>query len=511
MSNRNSNKPDPSRRTFLHRAILAGVGLPLLTRGLYGGDLPGGDYRDPSRPLPAGNPLRRPAVHTGTDIHAAVIEGEVWPGSPTPLWTFGGSYPSPTIRVRRGEQFTMKLYNDLPEKTSIHWHGLVVPSDMDGHPRNAVAPGGTFDYSFKIDQRAGTYWYHPHPHEATAKQVYMGMAGLFIVEDDEELVLKLPSGEFEVPLVIQDRRQAGSTTIAYAPVAMDHQDGYLGDTILVNGTPDPYLEVAPGLYRFRILNGSNARILDLALADGHKLTVIGTDGGLLDKPYDVSYTYLAPAERVDLVIDFSGYAPGTSVVLKSLPYSGGAGTGQGVEFDILRFDIVDRPAWPNPLPAALTTLNFHNAAEALRTRSFRLDIDHSVTMNMHQINGKTFEMDRVDEQVNAGDLEIWEFQNVTLLPHPIHIHGLQFQLLDRNGTGPLDPVDAGWKDTVFMRPFQTIHLLIRFQEHLGLFLFHCHNLEHEDEGMMLNYEVIAGNTGVDVRGDGMRDGGMDLR
>jgi FtsP/CotA-like multicopper oxidase with cupredoxin domain len=412
--------------------------------------------------------------------------------------------------VKSGDAFSVRLANNLAEPTNIHWHGLVIPPDMDGHPKDAVAPGGTFDYSFTVAQRAGTYWYHPHPHMATGKQVYMGMAGFFIVTDQEEEALGLPSGEFDLPLLVQDRRLAGGTEFLYQLADADHMNGFLGDTILVNGTPDPYLQVAAGLYRFRILNGSNARILDLGFADNRPFYLIGSDGGLLDRPYELRYLYMAPAERYEILVDFSNDQIGSSVALKSLGFSGGSGLTQGAEMPIIRFDVARPGNGPATIPPALATLEKLDPAAAVRTRTFALKIDHTTTPNGHTINDKVFEMMRVDEEVTIGDIEIWTFQNISYLPHPMHLHGAQFQVLDRNGNTNLEPRDLGWKDTVYVLPYQTVRVVVRFGNWPGLLLVHCHNLEHEDHGMMLNYQMVEQNLGVDG-GSGDRPREMDLR
>lgn len=490
-----------SRRQFLKYAAGSGIALGLGAVPLLGRDRLRGSHGSllESKLPGSGNPLRFPPAYSGTTLTAAVTQQSVFSGAPTEVWTFNESYPAPTIRVRRGDTFSTRLINNLPDETIIHWHGLVVPHEMDGHPRNAIAPGASFDYSFKINQRAGTYWYHPHPHMMTGPQVYKGMAGLFIVDDDEQDALDLPRGEFDLPLIIQDRRAEHIPSFTYTLSNDDVQNGYLGDMILVNGTPDPYLEVGRGLYRFRILNGSNARILDLALSDNSPFHIIGTDGGLIDRPYEVSYMFLGPAERIEILIDFSRYAAGTSVLLKSLPFGGSEGYVQGTELPVLRFDIIDKAASPASMPATLTTIEKLDEDQAKAYRKFTFRIDHSVTPNAHPINDLEFDMERIDERVKLGDLEIWTFENISFLPHPMHLHGAQFQLLTRSTGGEIEARDRGWKDTIYVRPFETVRVIVRFNPAPGLFLVHCHNLEHEDHGMMLNYEVVEDKSAVETQ------------
>lgn len=483
-----------SRRRFLKYATAStiGVGLGAGTMAkLYAGAAAG---RGPSSV--EGNRLRIPPEFSGDTIVAASGTQAVWPGSPADVWTYGGNYPAPTIRVNRGEEFRLRLANNLAEPTNIHWHGLIVPAAMDGYPSDVAEPGGTFDYAFTIGQRAGTFWYHPHPDMRTAPQVYMGMAGLLIIEDDEERALGLPTGEFEIPLMLQDRRLTPERNFAYELRDEDHLEGYLGDVMLANGTPDAYLDVEAGLYRFRVLNGSNSRVLDLALSDGSSMLVIGTDGGLLDRPYEVGYIYLAPAERVDLLIDFSRYGVGQTVTLRSLGFSGGSGRVQGAEMPVIRFDVARSASSQRTVPAALATYERLEPSSAVRTRKFTMRIDHTTTPEGHTINDLKFALARVDERVEAGSTEIWVFENVSFLHHPMHIHGVLFQVLKRSVTPKLEPRDLGWKDTVYVRPFETVEVLIRFPDSPGVFLVHCHNLEHEDHGMMLNFEIISGSSAV---------------
>lgn len=217
------------------------------------------------------------------------------------------AFLGPTIKVNAGSSVNLLLSNQLTEKTNIHWHGLKIPSNMDGHPENTVNAGGSFNYNFLVNQRAGLYWYHPHPEMSTGKQVFQGLAGLFIVNDAEETALNLPKGNREIPMVLQDKRISGSR-IPYSPSMMEQMTGYMGEYIFVNGIPSPVHDVATANYRVRILNGSNARIYNLAISDGSSFTLIGNDGGLLPNPQTVNTLLLGPGERADVIIDFTMYA-----------------------------------------------------------------------------------------------------------------------------------------------------------------------------------------------------------
>ncbi len=503
-----------SRRKFIRIAAGAGMALGLAgrqnlraesltgTARAGGGITPAGGNTAAGAAAGAtsvGNPLRMPPAFTGGALNAAIQQQEVWPGSQTEVWTLGGSYPAPTIRMQAGGTFNAQFTNNLAEDSIIHWHGILAPAAMDGHPRFAIAPSRTFNYSFKVQQRAGTYWYHTHPDMQTAKQVYKGMAGFFIVEDAEELALGLPSGEYEIPLLIQDRRVENDHSFAYNPTDVDHSKGYLGDTVLANGTPDATLDVAQGLYRLRLLNGSNARVYLLALEGNRTFHIIGTDGGLLDKPYAVTRANLAPAERLDVLINFQDIPVGTSLRLYSAQYNNQTGREQGAEMTILTFNVT-RAGSPGTIPQTLTTIEKLNPEAAVNSREFSLRTDETMSPPMHTINNKMFDMVRIDEQARLGDLETWTFLNTTPYPHPMHVHGAMFQVFEVNGGGDLVPEQMGWKDTIYVPPFSNLRVAVKFGPHAGIFLVHCHNLEHEDHGMMQNIEFIDPNAAVDDEG-----------
>jgi blue copper oxidase len=405
-----------------------------------------------------------------------------------------GGILGPTIRANTGTNANINFQNNLSEKSNIHWHGLKIPADMDGHPEAFINSGGSFNYQFAINQRAALNWYHPHPDGATARQAFQGLAGLFIVNDAEEAALNLPSGIYEIPLVIQDKRLT-SSGIAYNPTSMEVMTGYMGETILVNGEASPFTEIATRFYRLRILNGSNARIYNLALSNNADLIVIGNDGGLLKNSVTVKNILLSPGERIDVLVNFSGLPIGTEVFLENKMFDN-AGSAQGKQgFKILKFKITQTVNDSFSVPASLSSINYIQASAATRTRNFVLNVmQMSGGMNMtgmHQINGKTYNKNRIDETVAANATEIWEFDNSQGdEPHPIHLHGVHFQILERTGgRGQLIASESGWKDTVLLLPQEKVKLIIPFASLTGVFVFHCHNLEHEDDGMMLQYQL----------------------
>jgi len=464
-------------------------------------------------------------------------QGKVLAGDPKSLQALPDSYLGPIIRARKGQQVRVHFTNNMPDESIIHWHGLRVPDDMDGHPRYAIGPGETYDYEFPVVNRAGMYWYHPHPDGLTGPQVYGGLAGLFIVSDDEEAALGLPSGEYDVPLVIQDRTFDANNQLVYLSggggmgmgMNMDQMMGFLGDRILVNGRPDFVLPVATRPYRLRFLNGSNSRIYKLGWSDGTPLTVIATDGGLLAKPIQRPYVMLAPAERIELWVDFSGRKVGSELTLQSMEFvgvdsdrmpggsSGGMGMmhgpralPNGVPFPVMKVRVEreskDRPALPAKL-SEIKPYQLEDAVNGKQPRSF------GITLNMMNwlINGRQFEMEAVapDEIVKLNTLEAWEFVNKLNpghmmesmgMAHAMHLHAGQFQVLERQVLPELRAgwnsvkdglVDEGWKDTVLLMPGERIKLLMKFEDYPGLFLYHCHNLEHEDSGMMRNFRIVG--------------------
>ena len=402
---------------------------------------------------------------------------------------YNGSLP--VIRANRGEVVNVNFKNSLSEESNIHWHGMLTPANMDGHPKDVAAAGASRNYTYTINQRAATTWFHPHPHMKTAKQAYMGLAGMFIVNDPEEAMLNLPTGEREIPLVLADKRFNADASLNYSPTMMDIMTGYMGDKVLVNNTESPFLNVKTRFYRFRVLNGSNARIYDLALSNGASFTVIGNDGGLLEKPAALTHALMSPGERLDILIDFSKMPVGTEVFLQS---NANTITSHGATtFKVLKFKVATQEAENFTMPQNLSTITPLSIGDSKRSRAFALPAAHMTSgamhSGMHTINGKVYVMSRIDETVVAGDTEVWEFDNsVGDEPHPMHLHGVQFQVIQKTG-GNIEPYERGWKDTVLLKKGEKVKIIMRFPSEKGLFLLHCHNLEHEDDGMMMNFEI----------------------
>src|SRR5581483_3261592 len=442
-----------TRRTFIKGAATAGVaaiGLPemLASRGKH----------SEAKPADAMQALRIPPIITGGDLTLAAGTFQVYPDAPTNLFMVNGQFPAPTIKLKKGDTFQATVHNNLTEHSVLHWHGVFAPAAMGGHPASVVDPGTSYSVNFPIVQRASINFYHAHPHMMTGEQVYRGLAGFFLIEDDVEQGLGLPSGDFDVPLLIQDKRVDANRQFIYSLTNADMMSGWLGETILINGTPNPYLDVAPTLYRFRIVNGSNARFYTVALSDNSAFTVIGNDGGFLDAPIRLTSVGLAPAERLDLLVDFSSRAQGDTMTLVSQPFtmSDPPGTGtvpQGAALDLLQFRVNRTGSSGGSIPTSLPAIPVLKASDAKRTRLWTFSA-------MHYINDLSYDLARVDATVPFGDLEEWTFQSVGNT-HPVHIHGAQFQVLDRNGNLP-EPYERGWKDVIRLDPQGTVHVLVPF-------------------------------------------------
>ncbi|MFA7611259.1 MAG: multicopper oxidase family protein [Sulfurimonas sp.] len=408
----------------------------------------------------------------------------------TDLLTFQGDLPNPTIRIKKGDDFELDFTNGLEKPTIVHWHGLLVPETMDGHPKDSIATNMTKEYKYRVNQSAGTFWYHTHPHGRTGEEIYYGLAGLYIVEDENEKRLNLPSGEFELPLIIQDRRFDKEGNLIYKETKQDNV-GVLGDVVMVNSTPHPYKNVKNTKYRLRILNGSSARVYKLAFEGIEEFTLIGTDGGLLEEPIVVKDILIAVAERIDIIVDFKDKKVGDSVMLKTLGFKEGSiiGTntaypGFDAKMDIMKFQITELSNSTSALPAKLNTIRKMKESDATNSRTITMEV---IKGGIWTLNRKPYDIHRVDERVKLGSTEIWILKNSVHMAHPFHMHGVQFQVLDR--TSKIDfPTDKGWKDTVLVMPTETVRIIVKFTIP-GLFVHHCHILEHEDHSMMANFLV----------------------
>ncbi|MDT8407515.1 MAG: multicopper oxidase domain-containing protein [Methylococcales bacterium] len=512
-----------TRRTFLQAGISAAA--LIATPGLMAKMVPyrGDRTFQPDVELELRTVTDQVSILPGHKTQVQRYRARLLKGPASTLTELPDVYLGPSLNFQQGQKVRIILRNQLTEPHITHWHGLHVPQRSDGHPMYTLPAGGHYVYEFEVLNRAGTSFYHAHTHERTAEQVYHGLAGLITVTDADEHALALPSGPFEMPLVLQDRSFDANNQLRYLGHGMhDKMQGFLGDTVLVNGRPDAQFHMQSRAYRLRVLNGSNARIYKLALEDSTPLTAIGTDAGLLSQPEQRPYLVIAPGERIDLWLDLSGRELGDTLRLLSLPVPGvlpgmmGGGRGRmgghgmdrhaGTEATITlaQFTVTERVTDSPSLPQHLVTIPKLTATDAAP-----IDLSLQMRPMSPSINGRSFSMTDIaqEEQVALGSMRRIRLINnasgmgparMMAMAHPMHFHGQQFQVISRNTDAVRGDyaslkdgfLDGGWKDTVLVLPGETVEIIKPFEDFQGKFLFHCHNLEHEDLGMMRQFDVV---------------------
>lgn len=408
------------------------------------------------------------------EIEMRAASTEILPGLQTQIWGYDGGFPGPTIEARSGSPIAVVFSNALSVDTAVHLHGGHVRPEHDGHPHDAIRPGASRRYEYPNAQSHSTLWYHDHAMMRTAENVYRGLAGLYLLRDNDEVALGLPSGDRDIPLLVQDRAFTADGSLDYPQTGDRRRDGVTGDVFLVNGVPFPTLDVERTRYRFRIVNGSNTRHYELRL-DGRSMVQIGSDGGLLAGPVTVSSVPLGIAERAEVLVDFSSVDAGSSVDLVD-GLSGRA---------VLRFEVGTGTASSSAAPTTLRTIAPLPAPA--RERELRLSFDDA--LGQWVLNGRPFEHDHIEFRPRLGSVEHWTLVNDSSFVHPFHIHLVMFQLLQRGLANPPHP-ERGWKDTVRVAPGETVRFAARFGTHTGTYVFHCHVLEHEDHSMMSQFRVV---------------------
>ncbi|MFD4420157.1 multicopper oxidase family protein [Agromyces sp. NPDC058484] len=413
---------------------------------------------------------------------------EFTPGVPSATWGFNGSYLGPTLVATRGERVRVDVANSLDVPTTVHWHGMHLPAEMDGGPHQMVDPDATWSPEWRIDQPAATLWYHPHPHGETESHVQRGLAGMFLLKDDAEAALPLPReyGVDDIPVIVQD------TGFSAEGVREGSQRGFaggLGDELLVNGTRGPYLEVGDELVRLRLLNASTARTYAFTWSDGRPVELIATDGGLLEASVELDRIILSPGERAEVLVRVT---PGERLVLRSEMTADAAGmidsiaamNGGTDSFDVLEMRAADRLDPSPAVPDRLAEVPPVEESQVVTSRTFHLD--------GFNINGHQMKMGRIDETVTVDTTERWTVTNTTQMPHSFHVHDVQFRIASIDGAPP-PPELAGWKDTIFAAPETEFELILRFEDYADPdtpYMYHCHLLWHEDQGMMGQFAVV---------------------
>jgi blue copper oxidase len=461
------------------------------------------------------NPLTIPPVLTGLNFNLTVQAGTqpFYPGNPTPTYGINGAFLSPTIVVNKGDIVTLNVVNTLNVATTMHWHGLHVAPENDGGPHQSIAAGSTWSPSFEILNNAGTYWYHPHGEGKTELHVGKGLSGLFIVHDPTELSLGLPQtyGVDDIPLIVQTKAFDVLHQIAIA----DHMD----TAVFVNGTLHATTDLPAQVVRLRLLNGSSMRSFYFGFSNNMTFYQIATDGGLVAAPNAVTRLLVAPGERSEVLVNLSGMN-GQSVDLMSyaseMPVGvfGSPAVGvspdtmemydenflNGADFQLVEFNIVAQNASPvTSIPASLVAYTPFDVADLDVNRTLVFDTITLVPGSVPNlaegpfgINATTFNMDSINITIPLNSTEVWTLKNNTHIAHPFHIHDVQFNVIEKSGTPP--PItEQGWKDVVLVMPHDSVKFITQFTtftDEMVPYMYHCHLLHHEDDGMMGSFLVV---------------------
>ncbi len=469
--------------------------------------------------LSAQNQIPIPESITGTDFSLTLQQGSVqfYDGQVTNTMGVNGNILGPTLIMQKGDFVNIEVLNQLDETTTIHWHGMHVSAGNDGGPHNTIAPSATWHPSFTVRDRAATYWYHPHLHEKTNEHVSKGIAGFIIVRDVDEAVLQLPRsyGVDDFPLVIQTKEFDADNQIV-TPTNSDN-------VVLVNATIHPELDLPAQVVRLRLLNGSSQRVFNLGLSNNTEFYQIASDGGLLNQPNATTRLQLAPGERAELLLDLSGMT-GSEIQLMSYASEfpngiyGATNPGMmpmmtlnaynpnpmnGNDFEILQILVTEQTVNPiTTVPATLVTLNSIPESQADVTRSliFTPETPGPNALNgKFLINGAGFDMNTINYTIPLDHTEIWSLTNQSPIAHPFHIHDVQFFVLDRDGVSPLAS-EAGRKDVILVKPMETLRFIAQFSDYADNeipFMYHCHMLVHEDDGMMGQFLVVDETIGLE--------------
>jgi len=475
----------------------------------------------------AQSPLYIPPVLTGSNFNLTVQSGTktFYGNTPTPTYGINGVWMSPTIVVNKGDSITLNVINNLPVRTTMHWHGLHVSPENDGGPHQIINPNTTWSPSFKVRNNAATFWYHPHGAGQTDIQVSKGLAGFFIVKDAAEAALNLPRtyGVDDIPLNIQSKSFDNLLQIA---IASD-----MDTALFVNGTMNPKFDAPAQVIRFRLLNGSSLRSYNFGFSNGQPFYQIATDGGLLDSTVTLTRLRLSPGERAEILVNFSGMAS-QQLYMKS--FASELTTGiygadtvgdsineihdyednflNGADFNLLQINVVSATANPvTTIPTALIPLSPFDPANAARNRTIVMDTIRLIPIDVPNLaegpfgmNNKSFDMDYVNDTVHLNTTEIWILKNKTMVAHPFHIHDIQFNVIEKNGMPPVSS-ERGWKDVILVMPNDSVKFITKFEtfSHPTVpYMYHCHLLHHEDDGMMGSFVVIDSlSTGLSAISD----------
>ena len=460
-----------------------------------------------------------PSTLSGSSISLDIQQGAVnfLPGNSTPTFGYNGNFLGPTILLNKNDSVNFNITNNLQDISTVHWHGLHVAPENDGSPHQEIMPSQVWSPSFKIRNNASTFWYHSHVHMSTEYQVNLGLAGLIIVHDSTEASYVLPRtyGIDDFPIIIQSK----SFDILNQLAAFTHDDSIM----MINGTIDPVLDAPAQVVRFRCLNGSADRTYNLGLSTNANFYVIASDGGMLDQPISANRVRLSPGERYELLIDLTGMQ-GQSLYLMSYAsqlQNGIIGSPQvgngmaqlpgyamnplnGADFNLLKIDVVAQttnPVTTIPVQFQTNVKWLVQNADTSRILTFAPEVmgPQQMVEGPFTISGKSFDMDSINIHIPFNNTEIWSIVNNTMVAHPFHIHDIQFNVVDRNGVA-VTGIETGWKDVVLVRPQETVRVIAKFETFYNdniPYMYHCHLLHHEDEGMMGSFIVNSpASTGI---------------
>jgi bilirubin oxidase len=448
-------------------------------------------------------------VYFDLDIQSGV--SQILPNVSTKTWGINQPFLGVTLRANKGDSIHVNVTNNLHKATTLHWHGIKLPAKADGGPHQPIKPSGKWLSEFDIIQPAASLWYHSHQMHETGEQVYQGLAGMFIIDDDTSKNLDLPSdyGVDDFPVIIQDKNFNKDGSFEYLADVRDKLMGQKGETILVNGIISPVMKATKSLIRLRLLNGSNARIFHLNFDDKRMFHIIASDGGLLENPVMAHSITLAPAERAEILVDVSD---GKMPILRHKMHMQKSANrmsgmmmmesmqGKKQEFDIFQIDASRATPSDHKVPSTLTIHAPLPVKSVSNQRRFKLQMQMGPQLmlgammgsqDLLKINGQSMDINRIDEVVKAGSVELWEIENTSMMPHPFHIHNVQFKIVTRQGE--IKGHELGFKDVVLVRPHEIVQVIMKFPEFSDAktpYMYHCHILEHEDRGMMGQFVVV---------------------
>ena len=422
---------------------------------------------------------------------------EFYADVPSETKGFNGDYLGPTIRLYRDMDATITFTNNIGEPTTVHGHGLHVNGEIDGGPQSVIQPGESWQITIPVRQEAGTSWYHPHLMGKSADHVHAGLAGLYLIEDENSQALDLPKayGVNDIPLIVQDRSFTNGKMNAYSVTEDDLMSGLREDTLVVNGTVDAYHSVPQGWVRLRLVNASNARFYRFHFGENTPFFKIATEGGFLNQPVEMASIDMSPGERNEIMIDLSDGANATLIadLLPADPEDSGRWFARTPHANVVELRVDPTIGASGILPDTLNDIDYFDRADATQVRTFSLEMEvrggTRDNMNLFAINGRPMEMSYINERVTKGEVEIWRI-TADRMPHNFHLHGASFQILTHLGAPPAE-ADRGWKDTVVVWD-EVTEIIVRFDHDAPdefPYMYHCHVLEHEDYGMMGQFTV----------------------